>query len=69
MTPFFAYGSKTVVEVLTGLTAGTFLWVATGDMLPEVFHTQDRRWVKLLLLMIGILIMLALSMAGGGHVH
>ena len=69
MTPFFAYGSETVVEVLTGLTAGTFLWVATGDMLPEVFHTQDRRWVKLLLLMIGILIMLALSMAGGGHVH
>jgi zinc transporter ZupT len=69
MTPFFAYGSKIVVEVLTGLTAGTFLWVATGDMLPEVFHTQDKRWVKLALLLAGIAVMFLLSLVGGGHAH
>ena len=69
MTPFFAYGSETVVEVLTGLTAGTFLWVATGDMLPEVFHTRDKRWAKLALLLTGIMIMFVLSLAVGGHAH
>lgn len=69
MTPFFAYGSKIVVEVLTGLTAGTFLWVATGDMLPEVFHTQDKRWVKLALLLAGIAVMFLLSLVGGSHAH
>ena len=69
ITPFFAYGSETVVEVLTGLTAGTFLWVATGDMLPEVFHTRNKRWIKLALLIAGIIVMFLLSLAGGAHDH
>ena len=42
---------------LLGLTAGTFLYVATGELLPEVFHSKKGRWVNLMLLLLGIIIM------------
>ena len=65
MTPlgalFFSYVVTSVkhesLSPLLGLTAGTFLYVAVGELLPEVFHTKSHRWYKLALLIIGIMIM------------
>lgn len=65
MTPlgalFFSYVVKSVshetLSPLLGLTAGTFLYVAVGELLPEVFHTKSHRWYKMLLLILGIVIM------------
>lgn len=42
---------------LLGLTAGTFLYVAVGELLPEVFHTKEKKWLKLAVLIIGIIVM------------
>ena len=71
MTPFGALllskilinKSEYVLAPLIGLTTGTFLYVAVGELLPEVFHTKEKRWTKLLLLIIGIIIMGILSSA------
>lgn len=52
-----------VLAPLLGLTTGTFLYVSVGELLPEVFHTKEKRWVKLFLLIVGILIMGLLSSA------
>ncbi|KAA3633855.1 MAG: hypothetical protein DWP97_08265 [Calditrichaeota bacterium] len=52
------------LEPLLGLTSGTFLYVAVGELLPEVFHTESNRWFKLVLLILGITIM---SFLGHGH--
>jgi zinc transporter ZupT len=49
----------------TGLAAGTFLYVALLDLLPEVFHRREGRWVSLLSLVIGIAVIGL--MVGGGH--
>ncbi len=72
MTPlgalFFSYVITTVdqhlLSPLLGLTAGTFLYVAVGELLPEVFHTKSHRWSKLLLLILGIVLM---SFINHGH--
>ncbi|MSP15076.1 MAG: hypothetical protein EXR73_00445 [Myxococcales bacterium] len=37
-----------------GLAAGTFLYVAVGELLPEVFHGRKDRGAKVALLMVGI---------------
>lgn len=37
-----------------GLAAGTFLYVAIGELLPEVFHGRKDRGIKVLLLLAGI---------------
>ncbi len=50
-----------------GLAAGTFLYVALCNLLPEVFHRRQGRWGSLLLLVIGIAA-IALMMTGG-HSH
>ena len=47
-----------------GLTAGTFLYVAVGELLPEVFHTKSHKWAKMFLLILGIIIM---SLIKHGH--
>jgi zinc transporter ZupT len=47
---------------------GTFLYVATGDLLPEVFHGRAKRWPNLALLAVGLAIMAAISY-GFQHVH
>ncbi len=65
MTPlgalFFSYVITSVdhesLAPLLGLTAGTFLYVAVGELLPEVFHTKSHRWSKMALLILGILLM------------
>ena len=40
---------------LTGLAAGTFLYVAVCDLLPEVFHHTDRRMPRVIALVIGVI--------------
>lgn len=45
-----------LLSVLLGLTAGTFLYVSTAELLPEIFHTKEKKWQKILLFLIGILI-------------
>lgn len=39
---------------LTGLAAGTFLYVAVCDLLPEVFHHHDRRTPRVIALIAGV---------------
>jgi len=56
-------GTGNVAAFLTGLTAGSFLYVATGDLLPEVFHTRERLWLKMGLLLLGIVIVGVLGLA------
>lgn len=52
--PVFSAPKHSLVEILSALTAGTLLYVATGELLPEVFHTSSKRWLKLLLLISGM---------------
>lgn len=47
-----------------GLTAGTFLYVSVGELLPEVFHTSEKKWQKLILLLLGIFL---ISLMGNPH--
>lgn len=54
--------SSEYLGYFTGITAGTFLYIATGEMLPEVFHTREHRWTKLLLLLLGVVVMAYLGM-------
>jgi zinc and cadmium transporter len=49
-----------------GLAAGTFLYVAVGELLPEVFHGRVDRALKVLLLVAGVAASAALG--AGGHV-
>ena len=63
--PMFEMLHETTMASLLGLTAGTFLYVATSEMLPEVFHTRDKRWLKLFLMIAGIIVMAFL----GEHSH
>jgi zinc transporter ZupT len=53
-------GSR-ALSMLTGLVAGTFLYVATGNLLPEVFHLRERRGLNLTLLVIGAILMAGLG--------
>ncbi len=71
MAPFFSQSNGALTALLTGLVTGSFLYVATGDLLPEVFHTRDDRWVKLALLILGILLMALFGFAitEPGHEH
>jgi len=56
-------------SAVSGLAAGTFLYVALLDLMPEVFHRREGRWTSLAMLVIGIAL-IALMMAGGqGHRH
>jgi zinc transporter ZupT len=41
-------------QAFTAVAAGTFLFVALGDLLPEVFHGRADRLARLLLLVLGI---------------
>ena len=50
-------GGSRALSMLTGLVAGTFLYVATGNLLPEVFHLRERRGWHLALLVIGAVFM------------
>ena len=62
LAPLVDCGSDEVLMPATALMTGSFLYVATADMLPEVFHTRRNRFWHLALLMIGILIMILVSL-------
>jgi zinc and cadmium transporter len=66
--PFADGASESSFAIILGLMTGTFLYVATGDLLPEVFHSKKIRWQNLVLLLLGILAMAAVSF-GIHHVH
>lgn len=64
--PVFA--GKTNMPTLTGMVTGSFLYIATGELLPEVFHGRHRQWVKLALLIVGVLsVSFFASDLGGAH--
>jgi len=52
----------------SGLAAGTFLYVALCDLLPEVFHRREGRWGSLIALTVGV-VAIALMLTGNGHGH
>ncbi|MBU1148665.1 ZIP family metal transporter [Patescibacteria group bacterium] len=60
-------GSGFALDAMLGLTAGTFLYVAVGELLPEVFHTKANRWRKLLLMILGILLVVVIGLFGHDH--
>jgi uncharacterized membrane protein YraQ (UPF0718 family) len=49
-------GMPEIDGLLTGFACGTFLYVATCDLLPEVFHGRDRPRLKLVAVLVGIAI-------------
>lgn len=53
-----------LAPVLTGLACGTFLYVAVGDLLPEVFHGGGR-----LAGVVGLLLGIAAAAAGVTSLH
>jgi len=65
--PIFDYGRAGALWQFTGLVTGSFLYVATADLLPEAFHSRRRRWVNLLLLLAGITLMSWLGSDAGHH--
>lgn len=66
--PVLDASSDRTFTFLLGMMTGTFLYVATGDLLPEVFHSKANQWRNLGLLLIGIAVMAAVSY-GFAHVH
>jgi zinc transporter ZupT len=72
MTPLGALISLPFIESLmdvslaipTGITAGTFLYVATMDLVPEAFHVDKERGESFVWLVFGILIMILIKLAG-----
>jgi len=52
------------VQVLTALAAGTFLYVAVGDLLPEVFHNRVDTLLRLVLVAAGVALSVFLQEVG-----
>lgn len=52
--------------IVSALAAGSFLYVAVGDILPEVFHEAEDRGPKIGLLLLGVAFAALASVA---HVH
>ena len=66
--PIFTNSSDRVFAIMLGVMTGTFLYVVTGDLLPEVFHAKAKRWRNLGLLLLGIAFMAMVSY-GFVHIH
>lgn len=72
MTPLGALVSLPFIESMkdfslaipTGLTAGTFLYVATLDLLPEAFHTDKNRASIFVWLILGVMVMFIIRLGG-----
>jgi zinc transporter ZupT len=72
MTPLGALISLPFIEKLrevslaipTGMTAGTFLYVATIDLVPEAFHTDGEKASGFIWLVLGIIIMFLIKLGG-----
>jgi zinc transporter ZupT len=68
--PWFQSGDEATLGALTALVTGSFLYVSTADLLPEVFHSHKNRWLNLALLVLGIVLILFLgSEFNFEHIH
>jgi len=62
--PFINALNELNLAIPTGLTAGTFLYVATMDLLPEAFHSDKERASTFVWLIFGVFIMFMIKMGG-----
>jgi zinc transporter ZupT len=62
--PFVRTLQHVNLAVPTGLTAGTFLYVATLDLIPEAFHGAGGKSLPFLLMVVGIVIMYLIKFFG-----
>lgn len=59
---FFTGKTDSAFEaIFDGLAAGTFLYIALIDMLPEIFEKKSDQGIKLLLIMTGFAVMTAIA--------
>lgn len=63
LASYFLFSSfnETHYAIPTALAAGSFLYVASINMLPEAFHHSDRRLGPLLALSAGIVVMIVIA--------
>lgn len=52
LAPLFSLTSAATLAPLTGLATGSFLYIATGELLPEAFHSRRNRGLNFLLLLL-----------------
>ncbi|MFB0515008.1 MAG: ZIP family metal transporter [Candidatus Neomarinimicrobiota bacterium] len=57
--------SELHIAIPTALAAGSFIYVATMDLLPEAFHDTRKRLGPFIALSLGIFVMLAVTQLGG----
>ncbi len=62
--PFISSLEDISLAIPTGLTAGTFLYVATLDLLPEAFHSDRERVSTFVWLILGVFVMLLIKLGG-----
>ena len=62
--PFIKSMMNVSLAIPTGITAGTFLYVATIDLVPEAFHADKGRGASFVWLVLGILVMLLIKIGG-----
>ena len=65
----WAFETSQAGGILAAISAGTFIYVAIGDLLPEVFHEERDRLLKLALLLVGVAMAAVVSPTGRGHIH
>jgi len=58
---FMSNLSTSSMPIPTALAAGTFLYVATMDLLPEAFHIKDKLIGAILSMFLGLAVMLVIS--------
>jgi len=57
--------SSAAMQIPTALAAGTFLYVATMDLLPEAFHIEGNRTGAVISMFLGLAAMLGIAFVGG----
>jgi len=60
-----AHLSPASMQIPTALAAGTFLYVATMDLLPEAFHIERNRTGAVISMFLGLAAMLGIAFVGG----
>lgn len=68
LSPLLGHAESASFQTILGFVTGTFLYVATADLLPEAFHDRARRYLNLAVLIVGIAAMALLGSALE-HVH
>lgn len=58
---FMSHLDTSSMKVPTALAAGTFLYVATMDLLPEAFHVKGKPYGAILSMFVGLAVMLVIS--------